>query len=137
MGSDLAAFLRARLDEDEAAAKAVARLGYTVDMGGTRLDEKFSHARVRFAAEDGRSRIESDAPAERHFGRHDPARVLREMEAKRAVLAEYEPVAENDGYNGSGEPEYAFGWAEGLGAAVRALAAVYRDHPGYDPGWAP
>jgi hypothetical protein len=61
-------------------------------------------------------------------------RALREVEAKRAIIAGYALVSKDDG---PGEPEYAYGWAEGLGMAVRALAAVYRDHPDYDPAWAP
>lgn len=87
---DLMEFVTARLDDTEAAARAVRPLGHVFDMGGTRLDEKFSHGRVRFASEDGRSRIEGDAAAARHFGRHDPARVLREVEFGRKILAEYE-----------------------------------------------
>jgi hypothetical protein len=56
-------------------------------------------------------------------------------EAVRAILTEYAPVARND--DGSHEPEYAYGWADALGMAVRALAASYRDHPDYDPAWDP
>ena len=56
--------------------------------------------------------------------------MLREVEAGRKIAAEYAPVAGNDG---PGEPEYAYGWAEGLGTAIRALAAAWSDHPDYRP----
>jgi hypothetical protein len=77
-----------------------------------------------------------DAETAAHIARHDPARVLREVEAKRKILAAYEPVAWND-FRDSGEPEYAFGWAEGLGLAVRALAEAAAAHPDYDEAWRP
>ena len=55
-----------------------------------------------------------------HIARHDPARVLREVEAVRAIIRE-----------SSGEGH---GWAEhepsyyaGLGYAVTLLAAIYED----------
>ena len=95
--SDLVAFLRARLDEDE-------------------------------------RELEKDPPVGLGYA-NLPARIHREVEAKRAILGEYAPIAKAD--DGSHEPEYAYGWADALGVAVRALAAVYRDHPDYDPGWIP
>jgi hypothetical protein len=64
-----------------------------------------------------------------HIVRHDPARVLREVEAKRALLAaatSYSPELE---YGDNGE------WAFDL--AVRLLASVWSDHPDYLPEWSP
>lgn len=138
VSTDLAAFVAARLDEDEAAARAVKPLGHVFDMGGTRLDEKFSHGRVRFASEDGRSRIEGDAAAASHFGRHDPARVLREVAAGRAILAQIAPwmdSCEDEHWYSRGvgaQPPY-----EGSLLLLKIMAAVYDDHPDYDPAWAP
>lgn len=84
----LALLVATRLDEDEAAAKAVAPLGYVTDMGGTRLDESFSHSRVRHASEDGRSWIESDMAAQQHFARNDPDRTIRRVKAARELVAD-------------------------------------------------
>jgi hypothetical protein len=49
---------------------------------------------------------------------HDPARVLREVEAKRKILAQ--------------QPEHDRGRRNDV---LRALAAVYEDHEDYDPAW--
>lgn len=54
-----------------------------------------------------------------HIARHDPARVLREVEAKRRILALHEELNEPHLYE-----------------AVQHLAAVWSDHPGYRPEWA-
>jgi hypothetical protein len=119
----LAEFLAARLDEDEAAAKAWLPFG------------------------------NPDATNREHAARHDPARVLREVEAKRQILALHHPspglrhpvtdyhvdicaacdVPELpqaewehiDGFDGSIYPC----------DTVRALAAVWSDHPDFDPAW--
>jgi hypothetical protein len=62
---------------------------------------------------------EMDAVAARHIARHDPARVLREVEAKRRVVNRY---AENPA-----EPWPLFPLLE--------MAAVYADHPNYREEW--
>ncbi len=60
--------------------------------------------------------------------RVSPARILAECEAKRRIVEaarEYSPELQ---YGDNGE------WAFDL--TLRALAAVYADHPDYDPEWA-
>jgi hypothetical protein len=125
---DLTAFITARLDEDEAATKAVAPLGHVFDMGGERLDDQFAHIRVRHHSEDGRSYSQPDQPATRHFARHDPARVLREVAAKRAIVALAGTPDDDDPYYG--------GWDTVMELVLRNLAAVWSDHPDYRPEWA-
>ena len=108
---DLTTFLAARLDEDEAAAIA----WVTVFSNPT-------------------------AAQREHIARNDPARVLREVAAKRAILA-----AHKHRFEGHGD---AFGcdtchWDRDYGmplgvewcTTLRALAAVHSDHPDYDPSW--
>jgi hypothetical protein len=68
-----------------------------------------------------------------HIVEHDPARVLREIDAKRQLLAAYVQVAAND----VNDVEYAHGYANALGEAVRLLALPYADRPGYREEWRP
>jgi Family of unknown function (DUF6221) len=117
--SDPAAFLRARLDEDE-------------DLATLARPEFFTPECLAVFASAG------DAA---HVIRHDPARVLREVEAKRAILALHgirrigtwpvcthcRPVdlVHTDDLTSESWPC----------RTLRQLAAVYSDHPGYDPAW--
>ena len=120
-GVTLAGFLAARLDEDEAAAKAQAQRGTVV------------------MYTDGEP---TQAEAE-YFATISPARVLREVEAKRRILSEHTmepglfPPSCSRCYetNTAAYPEE---WEPLLWPCptVRDLAAVYSDHPGYDPDWA-
>lgn len=103
---DLTEFLAARLDEEERIANAATRAGLGIDIGP-----------------DGH--VVSDYPdVQDHFATWNPARVIREVEAKRALLA----TAETAYYAAD---HYAYDQIRA------ALAAVYSDHPDYDPAWAP
>ena len=127
---DLITWLRAQLDDDERLARAVEPLGYTTDLGGNRLDEHFAHGRVRYASEDGMPRHDrSDPAAAAHFARHDPARVLREVEAKRGIVELYE-AADGGGFVGHLLRNC-------LDTPLRLLALPYCDRPGYQEEWKP
>ena len=120
----LTEFLLARIAEDEAVARAA------VDEDG-RWHVDQSHplyeAEVRgdiYIYDEGGHTAEQAA----RIARHDPARVLAECAAKRAIIeqaASYSPELEH-GDNG----EWAFD------VTLRSLAAVYADHPDYQPEWA-
>jgi hypothetical protein len=60
----------------------------------------------------------------RHITRHDPARVLAECAAKRNIVRKFDCAA----FTESSRPQ------EFL---LRALAAVYADHPDYREEWRP
>jgi hypothetical protein len=129
----LTEFLAARLDEDEAVARAATEGPWYLDAPdhayvGNRADGRnyglwaIVHnglwAIVHMSADvlpdltdDAQRRTLADAE---HMARHDPARVLREVEAKRAIVSE-------------GAPEY----------LLVHLAAVYADHPDYRDEWRP
>ena len=121
--ADLVAFLRARIDEDEAAARA-------------------AEAAEREPWQD--DEWADQHPAElAHYARHDPARVLREVAAKRAILEYYlEPP---NGFR-TGNAEVISGAERGSGRAPRLLtvieaialdlAAGWSDHLDHDPAWA-
>ncbi|SMF86928.1 DUF6221 family protein [Streptomyces sp. Amel2xC10] len=58
---------------------------------------------------------------------------LREVDAKRQLLAAYTQVAASD----INEWEYANGYANALGMAVRLAALPYARRPGYQASWRP
>lgn len=91
--SDLVAFLNARLDEDERHAPDV----HDISADGFTVPET-SHDCIC----------------------GHPARVLREVEAKRKILAEHED-------NGCSDLEFH--------RILEKLAAVWSEHPDYDPAW--
>jgi hypothetical protein len=112
--NDLVAFLAARLDEDEAAAEDVHN------------------------AYECESCMGPPGPFPCNCGY--PARVLREVAAKRAILAEHKPY-ETGGTHLSG-PVFCSTCGEEDAVEVpcgtlRHLAAVYSDHPDYRPEWKP
>ncbi|HLK73777.1 MAG TPA: DUF6221 family protein [Streptosporangiaceae bacterium] len=114
----LAAFLSARLDEDEAIAREAA---------GLTECWVAEEPAIGVVLVDGEPLIEGHiAGLTAHIARHDPARVLREVEAVRAVVAAYEKSVRVVG--------------EGLSVSNRrlvlAFAAVYGAHPDFRPEWA-
>lgn len=124
---DVVEFLTARLDEDEQAAN------FIVNAPGIPAPW--------WSWETLRPRYFNRADAE-HIARHDPARVLREVAAKRAILAEHKhaPATERStddfgceicAYDRGDCVLYGWGWCK----TVRLLAAPYADHPDYDESW--
>lgn len=118
----LAEFLAARLDEDEAGAKAAAkkRPGLWRVLGDKLRSIVYGNNRDLLVA---------DGPGEvaEHIARHDPARVLREAGAGRQILALHVPMWPED-------PGSVTCTRCGLAwpcATLRALAAVHDDHPDY------
>ena len=111
--SDLVTFLRARLDEDEAAAKA-ARDAKCLPW----QDDEWS-----------------DQPEEwiGHYDRHGPERALREVAAGRAILR-WHPSEQMRHIDASRCPQCEFTWPC---PTVRCLAAVYSGHPDYQQEWKP
>jgi hypothetical protein len=146
---DLAAFVVARLDEDEAMAKA-ATPGPWVPAGADDcwFVTSTTHGLVTTGCNetpgDGMLFIERDKRDARHVARHDPAQVLRDVAAKRAILKRWEfsrnqvavgAVNEAAGY-GASDP----GWPlreNSHELDVRSIAAVYSDHSDYRQEWQP
>ncbi|MFB6626495.1 MULTISPECIES: DUF6221 family protein [unclassified Streptomyces] len=138
---DLMAFIRARLDEDEQTARAAAepeswmeldrepRPSWYVqywadpDVAAVIADPESSAYPVVTTAE-GMSEDDADRRAA-HIARHDPARVLAEVEAKRRILSAYENY-DNDA------PEL-----DVPESVLRLLALPYADHPDYRKEWRP
>ena len=104
--TDPVAFLKAQLDEEERLANAAIHAGLGVDIGP-----------------DGK--VVSAYPAvQDHFATWNPGRVLREVEAKRAIIGRYETAA------GGLESLLSFirgqddGYRQACMDAIRDLAAV-------------
>jgi hypothetical protein len=138
MSAELMAFLRERLDEDEQIARAVDDRsapwdGQWVTDGSDALRTFNGH--VLFYGHNGPLK----PGLVDHIARHDPARVLAEVEAKRRILDEIVPRMNEIDDHIHGE------WGvgpidpstyESLGL-LRLLAAPYADHRDYQPEWAP
>ncbi|MEN3265821.1 MAG: hypothetical protein V7646_2715 [Pseudonocardia sp.] len=176
MGDDLVAFVLARLDEDEQFARlAIAKQDDAVWRSDVALVSSPRTFWIR-SARDSRpiavvQDLAGDHPddttgilggsAAAHIARHDPARVLAEVAAKRQLVQRYQLCeAENernvrlyDEWEAAGGSEFGDGAvpddpaarlretspleAEGLWLAVRYLAAVHAEHPDYRRAWKP
>jgi len=137
----LTAFLSARLDEDEAAAKAAASVAgpdwhhdhFWPEDGSSATTMIFSAAGSPLADMLHRD-DEEMAP---FITRHDPARALREVTAMRAILARYEDCLAR-----MEDPDYPQGVARDQAReyedfVLPNLAAVYSDSPDYNQDWKP
>ena len=80
-----------------------------------------------------RDRLDDDKD---HALRHDPARVLADIEAKRQMVDAY-VEAGRQLVDAAPESEFAYGRSVGLGIAVCLLALPYASHPDYRPEWRP
>lgn len=121
-------FLEARIAEDERVARSASPGPWSYSdiasvAGGTIYDPTVAIASVGYDVDHVDSRIRRTRPdwqadaTGRHIARHDPARVLAECAAKRAILDEY-----------TGSPS--------TFQIVAHMAAVYSDHPDYQQEWA-
>jgi hypothetical protein len=149
--SDLVAFLSARLDEREAAARALGDPDWgmrpwqveecagdgasgcpcIVYQGEYKPVDQPQVPTIQYIAD-------GEAPEyAAHIARYDPARVLREVEAGRNILARYEDCLarqEDQDYPYAPAVEQAREYEDFV---LPNLAAVDSDHPDYDPEWRP
>ncbi|MGW6210967.1 DUF6221 family protein [Streptomyces sp. NPDC055109] len=133
---DLARWTGEQLDEDE----RIARATHSVFLSWE-YDESVRQVRDLGNGNELANVLPRHAYGE-HIAEHDPARALREIEAKRELLDEHQDV--NDGYCGTCvEGEWGYPTHGGSSAqrfpcrTLRLLATVYRDRPGYRAGeWA-
>ncbi len=149
--SDLIEFLTARLDEDEAVAKAAIELAplpwqrsYGEDGDARWLDILGGEGTSVVETESGANGPSLDVAE--HIARHDPARVLREVEAGRRILARHRPnpqwadiVALADACMGCGVTgPYDDPNTEHMDQCpeLRDLASAYAGHGDYRADWA-
>lgn len=121
MTDDLVQWLGAQLDEDEAIAIRAAELGPWA-LGDSPDDDP----KAVYQGEYGSTLIECPRPADAaHVARHDPARVLRDIDAKRQLLDDLVRAAESVGSEWFGD------------RALHLLALPFADRPGYRDEWRP
>lgn len=118
---DLVQWLRAQLDEDERTARAA-------DEGpwqGKHLG-RHDQAAVDTGARGGLIQLDGPRAAANgtHIVVHDPARVLREIDAKRRIVDRYAWLRDHGDTGGTA-------WVLPL------LALPYADRPGYREAWRP
>jgi hypothetical protein len=92
MSDDPVAFLKARYDEDEELARQALETGTAPmwDPASNVFLMPGLRNRRRLAAQGVEGAL--DGAVEAHIARHDPARVLREIEAKQELLSRYEAM---------------------------------------------
>lgn len=143
--TDIVEFIRARLDDDERIARKAAHSN-----GGAAMwhrydirDELNNHTTAAvdiglrgLLASEGPHGTDEDPllPAElTHIARHDPARVLREVAAKRRVLERHRLVIDAEHPDLSPCARCRKVWPC---PDLLDLALVWSDHSDYDPAWA-
>lgn len=136
---DLVQWLRAQLDEDERTAREACKYAeaeWRLDEDGEtvlwwppepHIAEKEREKGLTVVSDRWRGQtIESGgARLAPHIVRHDPARVLREIDAKRRLIGRINTHAT------------IMGWDEVHGDLLRSLALPYADRPGYREDWRP
>jgi hypothetical protein len=139
MSDDVAKFVAARLDDDEAFARTMTEVGNRQAAAATPGDIADVYGLAVGVLSDPQVMplIERymDGPI---LPPNNLDRILREIEAKRAILATHEAVLAD--CHSVGQPARRprkYGEYDGLHKAVAELAAVYSDHPDYRPGWKP
>ncbi len=145
--TDLVAFIRARLDEREAAAKA-ARRGDGRWEYRDRSDDPETFPWTVWAPDVRLSAGTGFAPQEAQFiALNDPKFVLADVAAKRRIMSRHRRYGEVepsyapwddacDGCGFPGDPEWPATEHINDCPELRDLAAPFDQHPDYDPAWA-
>jgi hypothetical protein len=137
---DLVQFLHDRLDEDESIAREAAHYeaghwttkdGYPVSVADELPEAADTFERV-VVFDEGSPSEEQAA----HIARHDPARVLAEVAAKKRILDLYD-AAHSDAVRDAIGIDSQDGTISAITAALQYLATVYADHPDYNEAWRP
>ena len=118
----LTEFLEARLAEDELNANAAIEGPAEWHALYSYRDVKDSDGHYIVLADSRYPTVEQAA----HIARHDPARVLRQCEAARGVIAQFlrlDALGDLDGRNATED-------------VLKQLASVHSDHVDFDRSWA-
>ena len=130
-------FLNARLDEDEAAAKAAGSAPWVADLPrSVHVDPKARSENKHAFGKQGYIAGVGNVGAQTHIARHDPARALRQVTVHRTILAIHHP------YKAGPYPHACRGcphsstddpYTENINECpeLRAIASIHADHPDY------
>lgn len=126
---DIGEFLTARYDEEQQLAEAAVPGPWHIELlGGKGYPQRISNARAIVIGQTYTNPAYPPVNAE-HMVYWDPARVLADIAAKRALLAYLvrlaEVILDNNLWSLEGESDH----------GLRLLAAPYATHPDYDPAW--
>jgi hypothetical protein len=138
--TDLVEFLRAQLDADEqfALLACAGRSGSSPNVlaDGAPIPWRDDHRNVWVSGRDSAATAASAGIAT-HIARHDPARVLREVEAKRRIIDRCVYLM---GWTDEHDPQVTEHEVTMMRAAgsemLRDLAALFAGEPGYKEAWA-
>lgn len=131
------AFLRMRLDAAGSAAEA-AQLRFPGPWDqAIAPDSPLPSAVSLYDSRDESVGVIRGSYAAAHIVLNDPARVLRDIEAKRAVIARYERAAALPASVASFTCGQDDGYAQACLDAIRDAAAVWAGHPDYRQEWKP
>lgn len=119
---DLKTFLLARIAEDEKLAEAAVISRY-----GERHKERWDYTSYVMSMD-----RDSTAAQDEFITEFWPPRVLAECAAKRAIVERWEDWPADAGWRGDAADA---GHLQAVDHAARAIAAVYADHPDYQPEW--
>ena len=136
-------FLNARLDEEEQAARAAHRDTWVASQRGGVVDLDDTDGHEVAGGDGGLSLVDAEFMA-----RHDPARVLREVAAKRSILTAHTPTEWPTGAPAICPTCARWDWEVAMGddaatavnhpcETLRHLASVHADHSDYRKEWAP
>ena len=138
MDDDLIAFIKARLDEDEAIARAAGQddlaRTWTGNDNGYRGGGQVTDGHGEKVVYDEGA---PDTAQALHIARHDPARARREVEAGRRIMARYEDCLDR-----MEDPEYPASIARDQAReyedfVLPNLAMAWSSHPEYRREWRP
>ncbi len=130
---ELVAWLRGVLDEAE-------RLALTLDGESWSAQDADQHGMRRVTVDYSTEYVVACTLAARgeHIARHDPAAVLADVAAKRAIIA-WHCTREGTGGTWDTDPKALCNECEDLQPCrtVKLLASAYADRPGYREEWRP
>jgi seryl-tRNA synthetase len=118
---DLARWLTAQLDEDERIARAAGdSFGFAWTADGDVVSSEIDYVSV----------VEEPGSPTEYIAEHDPARALREIDAKRDLLRFAEGIHDH-------RETFTTGVASRLEETLRLFALAYADRDGYQESWRP